>query len=779
MRSRSIVALGLGVVAVAALPLLTPGTVLATRDTLSFHLPLQNWFWSETSSIGRFPHWNPAINQGQPTLSNPNYLAFYPPSWIGLKLSADRWLGAMVWLHLLWGTGGIVYLSRRFGASVAASVLAGIGFGLGLPLTRMAGILPVFLGTTWLPWVLALGIDAGRGCPRKLVLGAAALALQFLSGEPMMPLASGLGLLLIVVFGPATDTPRVRALRSLLTMGLVAAGLAAVQILPTAYRVAGTARGAGLPAEEALKWSLAPERLIEWVLPSFHGYFHRIEFGEYFGCGASDCNAPYVEVLGPAGAMWVLAAAGILSAGPWRKAIAALFVVSVLLALGRYNPGFVLLRELPPFSWFRFPQKWILLATVAAYPAAALGFDRWRTERSRTVMVCAAILCSSALAWSIWLRSDAGAQWVGIRGGEVDGDVAQGLTWLQSQAALTGIVAALTLLCGWLARARPRDGRSAVLVMVSLAVVPAIASLGGALFTVPSQLVLTPPAVLEKFPVGHRILDTLAFDGVNGVSGAPSLATGANRAFDRVRLIEPYTAALYGHQYAFNLDYDRMLTAWGRYALDAFLNLEGGRIIGEKSYQLAGNWAVAGISFRRDQQTLEAEVAAGNAFPDLVEIVENPWYQPEVRAVERIDALGSQAAAAQAAEQAHWHGGSTWTAESPAVHSLDLPSSLSSRLGSDVVTLEWTSSSPIAVVVARTFDAGWSATLDDGRVARLVPTALGQILLELPAAPRGAAATLQFRDRHVMWGAATTVATLLGCALWLLAVRRKAGASQR
>ena len=61
-------------------PLLSPQRALGNRDIAEFHLPLRFAF-RELATFG-LPLWNPWVHGGQPLLSNPNYGAFYPPSWL-------------------------------------------------------------------------------------------------------------------------------------------------------------------------------------------------------------------------------------------------------------------------------------------------------------------------------------------------------------------------------------------------------------------------------------------------------------------------------------------------------------------------------------------------------------------------------------------------------------------------------------------------------------------------------------------------------------------------
>ena len=66
----------------------------------------------------------------------------------------------------------------------------------------------------------------------------------------------------------------------------------------------------------------------------------------------------------------------------WRRdaavrLLAILAVVTLVLSLGPYVPGFRYLIKLPGFSFFRAPSRWSLATALALALLAGKGFDRW------------------------------------------------------------------------------------------------------------------------------------------------------------------------------------------------------------------------------------------------------------------------------------------------------------------------------------------------------------------------------------------------------------------
>lgn len=774
MKPRTMAALGLVVVGLATASVLAPGTVISARDIPTFHLPLRGWFWQEATELGRLPEWNPGIHHGQPTLSNPNTMAFYPPSWLGLVLAPERALGWLVWLHVLLGAAGLMRLSRLFGASVGASVLAGIGFGLGAPFLSLINALPVLFSTAWLPWVLFFGLRAIGPERGSVFVAALALALQFLAGEPVLPILSGLGLGLFALLGPAPAVGRAGALARLAAIGACAAALAAVQLVPTTVRVLESPRAGGAAEDQALRWSLPPERLVELVLPTFHGHPHRDESGELFGWELHDRNFPYLPYLAPTGALWVLAVTGLLGAGRWRRALLGIGGVGVLMALGRYDPLYLLLRELPPFGWVRYPEKWLLLAITLAFVAAAIGFDRWRSGAIRLPLGAAATLAAAAGAWWVWLGSNAGLDWIAVRGGGGPAQVIlEQQLWLRGEAFTTAAVAGLVALLLWWGR-EPERRRAAGLALAGLAIVPLVPALSSLLFTIPAPFFLAPPPTLAAVPPGARILNTMMFDGEEDV-GVRVGPVGAQQAIGRVRRLDPYCALLFGRRYGFHPDYDLMMTPWAVYAHEMFLDQwEGDDPSKRPALALARAWGAGAVVWRRSMAELAEEARATRRAPELVRIDVDPAPIPVVRAVASVEMHSGQAEARAAAAGASWDPATTWIASAAYPNDFAIPELLEVIEGSDELVLEWTSATAAAVVIARTFDPRWSATLDDGTSVELRPNALGQIFATLPAAPAGGRATLRFRDPAVPIGlGVTAIALLVACASTLAGRRRE------
>jgi hypothetical protein len=132
-----------------------------------------------------------------------------------------------------------------------------------------------------------------------------------------------------------------------------------------------------------------------------------------------------------------------------------------------------------------------------------------------------------------------------------------------------------------------------------------------------------------------------------------------------------------------------------------------------------------------------------------------------------------QTQAQDTAVAASWDPATTWISTPQPTNDFELPTHLEASDGSDEMALEWTSTAPVAVVIARTFDPRWKAMLADGTALDLHPNALGQVFVTLPPAPAGGRATLRFRDPTVPIGLLLSALALLAGGVSTVIARRR------
>ncbi len=435
-------------------------------------------FSSREAGGGRLPLWNPALYGGIPALGNPQMAQLYPPHLLFLVLPLGWALNLTILLHLALAGMGMGFWARSLGAGTVPAALAGVLLmGSGPLLARLfAGQLTILCVMSWAP-LLLLACDRmveGQGGRRWrwALAGVFAGAMMLLAGHPQTLLILGAGAAAYALAGWWRNGRRVGALGALATVPAGSLALGAWQWVATLQAVSGSAREGKLPLRLAGHFSLPPENLLSLLTPFPMG---GAPGGvEYWGQGYIWEMTLFLGVTS-----LVMAPLALKGEGASRnRALAALSLLALLLALGRHTPLFRLLYDYwPGFGAFRGHAKWALLISLFLPPLAALGVSRFlRSPASfpRLPRVCAwAALATGAAGAAGWVLAAGGVPgwWRGLLRHQGEGrenylfnlltSLHPDLPSLTLEAASRGVLlAALTLsllavLTG-LARRRPR-----------------------------------------------------------------------------------------------------------------------------------------------------------------------------------------------------------------------------------------------------------------------------------------------------------------------------------
>jgi hypothetical protein len=749
------------VLAVVFRTLFEPGSVLSAGDLAFFHLPLRTLLVRAASE--GLPWWNPALNGGQPILSNPNYAAFYPPTWLAALAGAALSIRLSLLLHAAWGYAGAWRLARHLGCRPPTALLAALAFATGGFFVSSATLLTLFCGLAWTPWILlwaGRALEAGAAWRRDAALAGLGIAAQLLAGEPANCVLSG-----IALAGLAADSlarGERTAPRLALTLG-IALLLGAVQLLPTAGRLASSPRGGGVERAEAAERSMPPARLLEWAVPHPFGDPMRLDEELFYGQSVHDKRFPYLISIYPG---LLVAVLGLGAIGrrdlPWRWTWVLMIAGGLFLALGRHNPLFgPLVGSLPILDQLRYPEKLLLLASAALPFAAALGWERrlggapphsddGRAAADRSAgggpdlaVVLAAIVVAGLAAMAVLLlvRPEA-ALWLAatLRDAPLPAAAEAGLVaWMRREMlvslALAGLASGVLALAG--RPASPGGGRRALEAGVVLLLALDLTRNGWNLLPVaPLDTIAEPPAVLAGHPPDGRLLTDRAFSRDAEI---PLRYEGPGPLSYRngIETLEPYVATLWGYEYALALDYDLMLTEPARLALEAFAGVWGDPPLVRR---FAGACGVGTIALHRDVAEVLRDRFEGRPAPRMT-VESDPDRLPEVRSLDRVRFHPGQAEALAAARTAGYPFGESgeWVetpgGAPPGPGSGDDAELVVSESRSSRLRLRTRSAAPVWVEIGRTFDDGWQATID-GVEAPLHRTAIGQMGLRVPAGER-------------------------------------------
>ena len=220
-------------------PAVEPPPTHAEMGDLATELYPWKVYTHRVVSHGSFPLWNPHLLLGAPFAGDPQTGLFYPANLLYFLLPTPlAWSLAFPLRTFLAGLGAAL-LARRLGATPGGSLLSGVTFALCGWVTAFQAR-PHLDSCLWLSFIL-VAIDELARNPRaaSVALAAAAFALPVLAGQPES--AAHVTFVALAFFAyravvPPEDSTfragRVRFATLFTTAGVLAVGLAAIQILP-------------------------------------------------------------------------------------------------------------------------------------------------------------------------------------------------------------------------------------------------------------------------------------------------------------------------------------------------------------------------------------------------------------------------------------------------------------------------------------------------------------------------------------------------------------------
>jgi hypothetical protein len=461
-------------VLVILIPLLLFWRLVFAGAVLYWGLPLYQFYpWHrlvvEAIRAGHLPLWTDLLGNGAPLLANHQSATFYPLNLIYFVMPVEQAMGYSVVLHLMMAGLFAYAWGQTIGLSRFGAVITGLSFMSSGFFVSRTQFITIVNSAAWLPllFLLADRLARRRTLPDAVWLGMA-LALQFLAGHAQLwfyslwaVMAYGLArawTMRCQRFGENNPVPasqqtsdqkrglssalswrpsvvgRQRSVVVLLACAVVIAlGLSAVQLLPTAELVLHSQRAGGLDPVDAMTYSFWPWRLLTLVIPDLFG---SPATGNYWGYATYWEDTGYIGVLPPLlalSAVWgwgwrrlsILARAsfpftGQRSAGTkplepdaqpgssrredfLTPFFALLSLLSLILAMGHNTPVYPLIfKYVPGFGAFRAPARFLLFYTFGVSTLAGIGADCFRlTYRTQYVARLTAAGAGAMLAISL------------------------------------------------------------------------------------------------------------------------------------------------------------------------------------------------------------------------------------------------------------------------------------------------------------------------------------------------------------------------------------------
>ena len=374
---------------------------------------------------GVIPLWNHLSGMGAPLLANYQLAIFYPPGWLTFlfgwiaETSGVAWsFGLLLIGHTIWAGIGMVKLMKRLGVSETGQIIAGLAFSLSSYWIARGSFFSMVWAGSWMPWVILSASDIAN--PVDVIITqkrflpiffTLTLCMQLLAGHAQLTWYSLLLTIVWVVVGCARSRNIKQSLVSLFRMAagvVLAVGISAIQLIPTAEYLMNSQRADAYAYEQAMVYSFWPWRLLTFFAPNLFGSPGN---GTYWGYAAYWEDAVYIGFI-----PFILAIQTFFKTkdshnthferfGFLRRLLWIVVIVAFCLALGDNLPFFPwLYRNIPTFNMFQAPSRWIVLCVFGFSVLAGIQAGLWRKplvkkgKRARLFMVGAVAIVVGAFS---------------------------------------------------------------------------------------------------------------------------------------------------------------------------------------------------------------------------------------------------------------------------------------------------------------------------------------------------------------------------------------------
>jgi hypothetical protein len=354
-------------------PAIFTSSVPFERDLLETELPMR-YYLRQRLAAGQLPQWYPGEMMGVPYAGTVIASAFHPRTLLFLFMGAVTATKWSLLLGYLAGLIGAYRLARVFGASRLGSLAGAAVCALSGCAVSYGNKANMLLGLVAAPWMLAAVWRLTRRERLRDVVGlGVSWALIFLGGDPQIFMECGLVAIALLLTGGRRWPVWLR-----FVMGAaLAAALAGPELLPSLGLGGDSVRSYWKETRSlAHMWALHPLRLAELVLP---GFFPDDPVRMRMGQVLETRPELFVEWVFVGGAAVALAVLGLFRSWQARWVWLSTAVLGLWLATGIHGGLLeVWWKIFPFFDKFRYPEKYVGIVVVALAPLTAAGVDAAR-----------------------------------------------------------------------------------------------------------------------------------------------------------------------------------------------------------------------------------------------------------------------------------------------------------------------------------------------------------------------------------------------------------------
>ncbi len=342
-------------------PLFFSGKAIFHRDYHFITYPFR-YFLGQAYQQGVIPYWSPHVYGGMPFMSLFHPGVFYPPSILFFLQDTVLAINLFYFLHFLVLGIFLFLLGKLWDLSFAARLCTSVtgmlsGFMFGSILLSN-----FFMAVVWLPAIFWTFLQFRKTGRIGYFVGAVlAIATQTLAASPEISMMT-VGLLFLHELWFIPKGERIASgLRLTFSLGLaviLALGLSALQLWPTAELMPYSPRDMGMNYEAHSNWSLELSKLATLVLSPF--YIGGSGGGEFF---TGFLHTIYMGLISLAFIVISFFICRERPIGFWLT----VFALGIFFALGQYNPFYeYFYRTVPLTHLFRFPSKYFFVSSFAA-----------------------------------------------------------------------------------------------------------------------------------------------------------------------------------------------------------------------------------------------------------------------------------------------------------------------------------------------------------------------------------------------------------------------------
>jgi len=387
-------------------PIVFSSKTFISRDHYTFFNP-RRFFAAECITQGTLPLWNPYIACGVPFQANLQSSVFYPPSLLYYVLPFQKGFKYFVVLHYFIGALCMFFLMRQWKSTRWEALLAGMVFAFGGYLVSINDNVAFLTAGVWLPLVLLCHHRMlTAGSLFYCIVTGMVIGLQIFAGDVSFYLLSSLICTLVYTLlwpyiREEADTYGVVKRWGLFcTSWAIGFLLAAVQILPFVEFVLHSTRTVGLSFEGVTRWSFHPLELLQFIVPYVFGSL--VPQTRWFGQLWLD--TVYIGVVPLVFAVVYI----VRGTAKIKYFLITLFLVSIFLSFGKYNPVFkYLFWFVPGINLLQIPVKLFFITgfVLAAMAGKGAGCFRQVCENTQKAKYFLILLLLPVTALAVLLVS--------------------------------------------------------------------------------------------------------------------------------------------------------------------------------------------------------------------------------------------------------------------------------------------------------------------------------------------------------------------------------------